>query len=149
MALSTAQLSLIEQRVANDGPSPVVAYLLWFFLGLLGGHRFYLGKVGTGILLALLSISFIGLPISGLWWFIDAFLLPGIMKVKRDEIRQRMMMEFLAMGRGSQAPSAAPAPVPAPGSPPPVAFTPAEAPETIASAGGRQEQPPAQISTEA
>jgi TM2 domain-containing membrane protein YozV len=25
------------------------AYLLWFFLGGLGGHRFYLGQTGTAI----------------------------------------------------------------------------------------------------
>jgi len=27
-----------------------VTYLLWFFLGLLGVHKFYLGKIGWGIL---------------------------------------------------------------------------------------------------
>ena len=27
-----------------------VAYLLWFFLGAVGGHKFYLGKTGMGIL---------------------------------------------------------------------------------------------------
>ena len=27
-----------------------VAYLLWFFLGFLGAHRFYLGRMGTGLI---------------------------------------------------------------------------------------------------
>lgn len=27
-----------------------VAYLLWFFLGMFSAHKFYLGKIGIGIL---------------------------------------------------------------------------------------------------
>ncbi|MDG2514463.1 TM2 domain-containing protein [Sphingobium yanoikuyae] len=35
-----------------------VAYLLWFFLGGFGGHRFYLGQTGTAVAqLALLIIG--------------------------------------------------------------------------------------------
>ena len=30
----------IEQRVANEGRSALLAYLLWFFLGFFGVHRF-------------------------------------------------------------------------------------------------------------
>ena len=29
--------------------SVVVAYLLWFFFGWAGGHRFYAGKIGSGV----------------------------------------------------------------------------------------------------
>ena len=41
------------------------AFLLCFFLGWFGAHRFYVGKIGTGILQLL---SFGGL---GIWTFID------------------------------------------------------------------------------
>lgn len=47
------------------------AFLLSFLGGLLGLHRFYVGKVGTGILMALFSITFFGLVVSGLWNPID------------------------------------------------------------------------------
>ena len=48
------------------------AYLMWFFLGIFGGHRFYLGHVGIGILyLCTCGGFFIG-------WFIDAFLMPEL-----------------------------------------------------------------------
>jgi TM2 domain-containing membrane protein YozV len=50
---------------AVGSKSKVVAALLCFFLGALGVHRFYVGKVGTGIL-QLVTIG--GL---GLWALID------------------------------------------------------------------------------
>ena len=35
----------------------LIALLLWFFLGVLGVHRFYVGKIGTGLLNEGLGIS--------------------------------------------------------------------------------------------
>jgi TM2 domain-containing membrane protein YozV len=87
---STATQILIEQRIANDGPSAGVAYVLWFFLGLLGVHRFYLGKAGTGVLMLILSITVVGLAISGLWWIVDAFLIPDMIRQKRTVLRQQL-----------------------------------------------------------
>jgi TM2 domain-containing membrane protein YozV len=45
--------------------SNTVALLLCFFLGFLGAHRFYVGKIGTGVLM-LLTLG--GL---GIWNLID------------------------------------------------------------------------------
>ena len=51
---------------ASISPRPrLVAVLLCFFLGALGVHRFYVGKIGTGILM-LLTLG--GL---GIWALID------------------------------------------------------------------------------
>jgi len=50
------------------------AYLLWLVLGLIGGHRYYLGRPGTGFLM---TITFGGL---GVWWVLDAFLIPGMLR---------------------------------------------------------------------
>ena len=49
--------------------SRLVALLLCFFLGIIGVHRFYVGKNGTGILMIL---TFGGL---GIWAFIDLVLI--------------------------------------------------------------------------
>ena len=48
-----------------------VTYLLWFFFGFLGVHKFYLGKTGTGILYILTG----GLFIIG--WLVDIFTIPS------------------------------------------------------------------------
>ena len=47
-----------------------VAYVLWFFLGGLGIHKFYLGRTGWGIAYLLTG------GILGIGWIIDLFTLP-------------------------------------------------------------------------
>ncbi len=76
-----------EQTVAvkmnMEGKSIVVAYLLWWFLGWAGVHRFYLGRVKSGMAQLLLfiigivtTLIFIGyLLLFGwfIWWALDAY----------------------------------------------------------------------------
>jgi len=53
-------------EASNISPkSRLVALLLCFFLGPLGVHRFYVGKIGTGILML------VTLGIFGIWVIID------------------------------------------------------------------------------
>ena len=65
-----------------------VSYLLWFFFGWVGGHRFYNGRPGSGAAqLLLTTFGFIFVFIYGLgllllipvwiWVLVDAFLIPG------------------------------------------------------------------------
>lgn len=65
-----------------------VAYILWFFLGQFGAHRFYLGKAGSGAAqlsmaligwtLAIVAVGFLLLVPLWIWVLIDAVLIPGM-----------------------------------------------------------------------
>jgi TM2 domain-containing membrane protein YozV len=55
----------------------LVAYILWFFLGLFGAHNFYLGRIGVAVAQLILSLILVGLVITVVWVIVDAFLIPG------------------------------------------------------------------------
>jgi TM2 domain-containing membrane protein YozV len=55
----------------------LTAYLLWFFVGLFGGHNFYLKRTGVAITQLILSLTVIGLVVTGIWVLVDAFLIPN------------------------------------------------------------------------
>jgi TM2 domain-containing membrane protein YozV len=99
MPLSTAELSLIEQRVTNDGPSTGVAYLFWLFLWFVSAHRFYLGRPGTAILQILSYFILVGF----VWVVVDAFLIPGMIRERRNEIRQKIALQLGADYRPAMA----------------------------------------------
>ena len=49
--------------------SNTVALLLCFFIGILGVHRFYVGKIGTGIL------HLVTLGVFGIWTLVDLIMI--------------------------------------------------------------------------
>lgn len=55
----------------------LVAYILWFFLGLLGGHNFYLKRTGVAVAQLILTLTIVGMLITVVWVLVDAFLIPG------------------------------------------------------------------------
>jgi TM2 domain-containing membrane protein YozV len=66
-----------------EGKNMVIAYVLWWFLGWAGIHRFYLGKTQSGVMqlglfivgwaTAVIFIGFLFLGILGFWWLLDAY----------------------------------------------------------------------------
>lgn len=51
--------------------SRLVTFLLAFFLGIFGAHRFYVGKNGSAAAQLILTCTFFGMLISSPWVFID------------------------------------------------------------------------------
>ena len=90
MALNTEQEMLIETRIANEQKSVLVAYLLWFFLGIVSLHRFYLGRPVSAILQIISYLIVIGI----IWWLIDALLIPGMVDRNREELRRKYRAEY-------------------------------------------------------
>ncbi len=103
MTRDDARALYIEQRVANEKKSALLGYVLWFLLPMLGVHRMYMGRVfsgvvmlaltGIGTLLSPILIGFIPLGLAGLWWLIDALLIPGMVSQDMAETRWRLMQE--------------------------------------------------------
>lgn len=105
MGLTTEQQMLVEQQVANEQKSMVLAYVAWFFLGALGVHRFYLGRHGSGLVVLGLSvvgwmfllaggdgggigaIGLLMLAAVGIWMLADLFMIPGMVDRHRAGLR--------------------------------------------------------------
>ena len=102
-------------RYDANKKSALLAYILWFFLGFFGVHRMYLGRVGSGIAMLVLHglswltywilIGWFGFGILGLWWLIDALLIPGMTRDYNNRL-----VDSLRASRPPRAPAAAGAP---------------------------------------
>jgi TM2 domain-containing membrane protein YozV len=94
-----ADAALMMRYDANKR-SVLIAYLLWFFLGYFGVHRFYLGRVVSGLVLLLLwaigaalSVIYVGyliLVIPTLWLLLDALLIPGMTRSYNNRLATRL-----------------------------------------------------------
>ncbi|WP_371188344.1 NINE protein [Thalassotalea maritima] len=79
-----------------EGKNILVAYLLWWFLGFLGVHRFYLGRPKSGVAqLVLLALGFATLIIVigyvllialFVWWCLDAYFTYKIVQEENEKL---------------------------------------------------------------
>lgn len=90
MTLSPEEALVIETRLVNESPKAGIAYLFWFFLGVIAAHRFYLGRPVSAIIYIVSWIALI--PI--LWWVVDGFLIPSMIRKKQDEIRTHLSADL-------------------------------------------------------
>jgi TM2 domain-containing membrane protein YozV len=90
--LSAEQLSMVQAEMNNKQKSKGIAYALWFFLGGLGGHRYYAGNIGMGIAM---TLTLGGL---GLWSLIDVFFIGGAIERKNNEVEMEAITQVKAIG---------------------------------------------------
>jgi TM2 domain-containing membrane protein YozV len=81
----------VTRTAALDGAGKniAVAYLLWWFVGILGIHRFYLERPKTGLVQLLLLIFgwlplFLGWIALGIWWLLDAYFVQEYVRQYND-----------------------------------------------------------------
>lgn len=87
MSMNDAQTVMMYDATKKSLP---VSYILWWFLGTFGAHRFYMGRTGSAIAmlvitlvsipLTLILVGILGFMVIGVWWLVDAFLIPGIVR---------------------------------------------------------------------
>lgn len=81
------QKKLFAIKYGQARKDTVVYYLLWFFLGLLGIHKFYLGKVGLGVAY-IFTAGFLGIGL-----LIDLF--NGANEVKKHNEQAAMTIKMM------------------------------------------------------
>lgn len=86
--LTSQELQLLASEMDNKRKSTATTWILWFFLGNIGAHRYYLGKIGTGVAMTLT------LGCLGIWTFIDIFLINGMINKKNNEIESGIISEL-------------------------------------------------------
>ncbi|NLM37672.1 MAG: TM2 domain-containing protein [Firmicutes bacterium] len=119
--LSDKQLAILEGELSRNKKSTGIAYLLWFFLGSLGVHKFYIGKTswgiayllmgilgcatgGVGIILSLdeelasaLGAAVFGLVLLvllGIFLFIDLFTIPRQIRKQEERFKEKLLLEL-------------------------------------------------------
>lgn len=93
--LTAEQLSIVQSELEKKKKSNVIMYVLWWFTGVLGGHRFYLGDIGyaLGMLFTLGGLGF--------WALIDVFFIGKRLEVKTNQLENEIIMDVLTYTKKS------------------------------------------------
>jgi len=88
---AVTQNTFLAQSAYEDRKKSVgIGYLLWFFFGAIGGHRFYLKQTGTAVAMLVISLTLVGLIVTAIWALVDAFLIPGMADRVNADIKREV-----------------------------------------------------------
>lgn len=79
--LTQEQMTILASEFDMKKKTKVITFILWFFLGVFGAHRFYLGHIGLGV-----GMLLVGWITFGIWPLIDGIicLVKTVDKVNED-----------------------------------------------------------------
>lgn len=86
--MTPEQLVLLQGEFDKKKKSKTLAYILWFFLGVLGAHRFYAGDTIRAIFM-LITLGGIGI-----WALIDVFFIGSRIEQKNNIIEAQIMSDI-------------------------------------------------------
>ena len=94
---------LKEESYKNKRKSKLIAYILLFIFGFIGGHRFYVGKFVSGFIMLIFAFIAIFLTLNGaedlgnifsiipaIWSFVDIFLIPGMIRTYNVDLALKL-----------------------------------------------------------
>lgn len=83
--LNAHQLAIVQSEFSKKSKSKALAYVLWFFTGGIGGHRYYSGNIVRAIFM---TLTLGGL---GIWALIDVFFIGK----RIDEVNDQIELEII------------------------------------------------------
>lgn len=119
--LTAQQMGVLNSEMEKYKKSTGLAYVLWFFLGTLGIHKFYVGKTGWGIIYLLLGlvgwgslivglagvaaeesgmgagiiIAIILLSLLGIFWLIDVFTISRQIRKSYEKKEMKVLQKLV------------------------------------------------------
>lgn len=81
-------LHVAQMEYDNQKKTPGIAYALWFFLGVVGGHRFYAGDTGYALGLLFTLGGF------GVWALIDVAFIGKRIRTLNEQTQQQVFTKY-------------------------------------------------------
>ena len=81
-------LHVAQMEYDNQKKTPGIAYALWFFLGVVGAHRFYAGDTGYALGLLFTLGGF------GVWALIDVAFIGKRIRTLNEQTQQQVFTKY-------------------------------------------------------
>ena len=95
---SPHELNVFVVEYEKQKKSKLVTWLLWLFLGGIGGHRYYLGHIGKGIAM---TLTLGGL---GVWTLINAFFINKWVDQHNETVEKQIINDLVSLRSTTTAP---------------------------------------------
>ena len=131
--LDARELHILNIELDRRRKSTGVTYALWFFMSWLGLHKFYLGRIATGVVYVVApwililvfvvgfvmaesnpeaggttaGLSLLALLVYGVWWVVDLFTIPRQVNAYNENLELEIIASLNAR---KQAPGLSPNP---------------------------------------
>lgn len=98
--LTSKELLIFNQEVESQKKNQVMAYVIWWFFGFMGGHRYYFGKTGSAVAMTLifwLLVWFLGLGlvITVIWALVDVFMIGDWLKEDQQKTEEKVYNDLM------------------------------------------------------